>query len=87
VDEGLKGRGIGTRLMEAYCMNLDDSHLAAYLETETARNVRFYERFGFETVDRAEVLGTRTGSCGGTHADVGSKVSPPSSALLSSTQA
>jgi GNAT superfamily N-acetyltransferase len=57
VDEGLKGRGIGTRLMEAYCMHLDEAHLAAYLETETARNVRFYERFGFETVDHAEVLG------------------------------
>ena len=57
VDEGLKGRGIGTRLMEAYCMDLDEAHLAAYLETETARNVRFYERFGFETVDRAVVLG------------------------------
>jgi ribosomal protein S18 acetylase RimI-like enzyme len=57
VDEGLKGRGIGTRLMEAYCVQLDDARLAAYLETETARNVRFYERLGFETVDRVEVLG------------------------------
>ena len=57
VDEGLKGRGIGTRLMEAYCAQLDDAHVAAYLETETERNVRFYGRFGFETVDQAEVLG------------------------------
>jgi GNAT superfamily N-acetyltransferase len=57
VDEGLKGRGIGTRLLETYCGQLDESHLGAYLETETARNVRFYERFGFETIDRAEVLG------------------------------
>ena len=57
VDEGLKGRGIGTRLMEAYCAQLDEAHLAAYLETETPRNVRFYERFGFGTVGRADVLG------------------------------
>lgn len=56
VDEGLKGRGIGTRLMETYCTQLDGP---AYLETETARNVRFYERFGFEVVDEAEVLGHR----------------------------
>jgi ribosomal protein S18 acetylase RimI-like enzyme len=58
VDEGLKGRGIGTRLLETYCMQLDAVHLAAYLETETARNVRFYERFGFEVIDRADVLGS-----------------------------
>ena len=57
VDEGLKGRGIGTGLLNTYCGQLDAAHLAAYLETETARNVRFYERFGFETIDRAEVLG------------------------------
>jgi GNAT superfamily N-acetyltransferase len=57
VDEGLKGRGIGTRLLEAYCAQLDESHVAAYLETETARNVRLYERVGFETIGRAEVLG------------------------------
>jgi GNAT superfamily N-acetyltransferase len=57
VDEGLKGRGIGTRLLETYCKQLDAAHLAGYLETETARNVRFYERLGFEVVDRADVLG------------------------------
>ena len=57
VDDGIKGRGIGTRLMEAYCRHIDEAHLAAYLETETPRNVRFYERFGFEVVDRADVLG------------------------------
>jgi ribosomal protein S18 acetylase RimI-like enzyme len=57
VDEGLKGQGIGTRLMDAYCTHLDENQLNAYLETETARNVCFYERFGFKTVDRADVLG------------------------------
>jgi hypothetical protein len=41
-------------------MQLDAAHLAAYLETETARNVRFYERFGFEVIDRADVLGSPT---------------------------
>jgi hypothetical protein len=38
-------------------MQIDDAHVAAYLETETIRNVRFYERFGFETIGRANVLG------------------------------
>ena len=57
VDDGLKGQGIGTRLTETYCLQLDEAHLAGYLETETLRNVHFYERFGFETIERAEVLG------------------------------
>jgi ribosomal protein S18 acetylase RimI-like enzyme len=57
VDEGFRGQGIGTRLIGAYCMQIDDAHVAAYLETETIRNVRFYERFGFETIGRANVLG------------------------------
>ena len=29
----------------------------AYLENDTARNVCFYERYGFEVVGRDEVLG------------------------------
>jgi hypothetical protein len=29
----------------------------AYLKTEAARNVRLYERYGFEVVGRHEVLG------------------------------
>lgn len=29
----------------------------AYLKTDTARNVRFYERYGLEVVGRDEVLG------------------------------
>ena len=58
VDTHLQGQGIGTALMVEYCERLD--HLAAvgYLETDTAKNVTFYEKFGFEIVTEAAVLDT-----------------------------
>jgi len=58
VDLPLQGQGIGSALMEEYCARLD--HLAAvgYLETDNAKNVAFYEKFGFETVGKAPVLET-----------------------------
>ena len=52
VDEGLQRMGVGSRLMEVYCAQVD-----AYLETDKPGNVRFYERFGFEPVGEQEVLG------------------------------
>jgi ribosomal protein S18 acetylase RimI-like enzyme len=58
VDAHLQGQGIGTALMVEYCERLD--HLAAvgYLETDTAKNVTFYEKFGFEIVTEGLVLET-----------------------------
>ncbi|NIS79821.1 MAG: GNAT family N-acetyltransferase [Anaerolineales bacterium] len=49
--------GVGTRLMERYCKFVDKRNLAAYLEADKLKNVRFYERFGFITVDAIEILG------------------------------
>jgi ribosomal protein S18 acetylase RimI-like enzyme len=56
VDAHLQGRGIGCLLMKEYCARLDRLHVAGYLETDKDINVRFYERFGFETVASAPVL-------------------------------
>jgi GNAT superfamily N-acetyltransferase len=53
----VKGSGTGSELLEAFLELVDKHEGKAYLETDTARNVRFYERFGFETVGRDEVLG------------------------------
>lgn len=58
VDAGLQGIGVGSRLMEVYCAQLDASGEDAYLETDKPGNVRFYEWFGFEVVGEQEVLGT-----------------------------
>lgn len=53
----LKGRGIGTALLGAFLARVDEAGSVAYLETDTGRNARYYERFGFATVGRSEVLG------------------------------
>ena len=52
-----QARGVGSRLLKAFLELVDKHEGAAYLETDTARNVRFYERFGFEPAGRDEVLG------------------------------
>ena len=57
VDAHLQGRGVGGRLMQVFCAQMDAAGDDAYLETDKEINVRFYERFGFEVVDEEEVLG------------------------------
>jgi ribosomal protein S18 acetylase RimI-like enzyme len=52
-----QGRGIGRRLMDVYCDELDASGKAGYLETDRGANVAFYRRFEFETVREIVVLG------------------------------
>jgi len=57
VDRHLQGRGIGTALLEAFTMRMDELGTAAYLETDRPENVPFYERFGFQVVTDGQVLG------------------------------
>ncbi len=57
VDAHLQGRGTGSKLMRAFCERMDGAGEEAYLETDKEINVRFYERFGFEVVAEAQVLG------------------------------
>jgi GNAT superfamily N-acetyltransferase len=59
VDAPLRGVGLGSRLMQAFCDRMDQEGAVAYLETDRPENVGFYGRFAFEIVDSAVVLGTR----------------------------
>ncbi len=43
-----QGLGIGSRMLAAATARLDGAGTAAYLETQTERNVAFYRRHGFE---------------------------------------
>jgi ribosomal protein S18 acetylase RimI-like enzyme len=52
-----QGRGVGRRLMERYCEELDQAAAAGYLEIDRLENVDFYKRFGFRVVETAPVLG------------------------------
>jgi ribosomal protein S18 acetylase RimI-like enzyme len=47
VDEGAKGAGVGTALLEPGLRRADDDRTACYLETDSERNVRWYRRLGF----------------------------------------
>jgi len=58
VDADRQGTGIGTRLMNEYCSRVDATHTIGYLETDKASNVKFYEKFGFETIASTAVLAT-----------------------------
>ena len=57
VEPGLQGMGIGSQMMEEFARRMDRERAVAYLETDKLVNVRFYERFGFETLDEHVVLG------------------------------
>ena len=57
MDPELQGRRIGSEMMANCCSRLDSAHAAAYLETDKADNVRFYQKFGFTTIAEAKVLG------------------------------
>ena len=43
--------------MQSFCDRMDERNAVAYLETDKDVNVRFYNRFGFETIAEATVLG------------------------------
>jgi len=58
VDVYLQGHGVGSQLLAAFCVHVDEPRSVAYLETDKPENVHFYEKFGFVIVDKAMVLGT-----------------------------
>ncbi|MEZ5320094.1 MAG: GNAT family N-acetyltransferase [Vicinamibacterales bacterium] len=59
VDRHLQGRGIGTALLTEFAARMDALGATSYLETDKRGNVPFYERFGFQVVTDADVLGVR----------------------------
>ncbi|HEU4422411.1 MAG TPA: hypothetical protein VFR67_07700 [Pilimelia sp.] len=44
-------------IMREYCRRLDEAGDTGYLETDKAQNVRFYQRFRFDVIGAAPVLG------------------------------
>ena len=57
VDAHLQGMGVGSRMMQVFCAQMDAAREDAYLETDKPENACFYERFGFKVVGEQEVLG------------------------------
>lgn len=56
-DPPARGRGLGAALMAPVLARCDQERTPAYLESSKASNVPFYERHGFEVVERIEVPG------------------------------
>jgi ribosomal protein S18 acetylase RimI-like enzyme len=59
VDPELWGRGVGSRLLSAWLRLVDADGTPAYLETDEAANLRFYQRAGFDVVEEIWVVGVR----------------------------
>jgi GNAT superfamily N-acetyltransferase len=55
-----QGKGIGTQMMKFYCAFIDKDGTEAYHETDRARNVTFYQRFGFEVTGEETINGAKT---------------------------
>ena len=49
---GFQGQGLGGGLIEAVLDKADQSGVPTYLETFTPRNITFYNRIGYEVVER-----------------------------------
>lgn len=51
-----RGKGIGSRLMQRFCKEVDACSAKAYLETDLDENVRFYRKFGFEIISTSIIF-------------------------------
>lgn len=54
-----QGHGIGSKMMENFCAQLDANSEPAYLETDRLENVRFYEKFRFRVVGETDLFDIR----------------------------
>jgi ribosomal protein S18 acetylase RimI-like enzyme len=48
--------GVGTKLMECFCKEVDNCSARAYLETDLDENVLFYEKFGFKLISESSIF-------------------------------
>ena len=48
VEPGVQGLGVGRRMMDAVCQQLDVGGEIGWLETDKPQNVVFYRRHGFD---------------------------------------
>ncbi len=57
VDPASRRNGVGGRMVERFRELVNEEGEMAFLETDRRENVRFFEQFGFLTVDEAKVIG------------------------------
>jgi GNAT superfamily N-acetyltransferase len=54
-DPTMRGRGIGTALLQPVVQRCDTEGIPAYLESSKPENLPFYGRFGFEVTEQFEI--------------------------------
>ncbi len=54
-----QGVGVGSMLMERFCSEVDACMANAFLETDKDVNVKFYKKFGFETISESMIFGVK----------------------------
>jgi GNAT superfamily N-acetyltransferase len=52
-------QGVGSKIMQRVCEEVDELKAIAYLETDRERNVGLYSKFGFEVVDESMILNVK----------------------------
>jgi ribosomal protein S18 acetylase RimI-like enzyme len=52
-------QGVGSKLMQRVCAEVDELKAIAYLETDRERNVRLYSKFRFEVVGESMILNVK----------------------------
>ena len=52
-------QGVGSKLMQRVCAEVDELKAIAYLETDRERNVGLYSKFRFEVVDESMILNVK----------------------------
>jgi ribosomal protein S18 acetylase RimI-like enzyme len=57
VDPAFQGQGVGKALLGSLLEMADEDGPTTYLETDVDRNVTLYEKFGFQVIGQADVLG------------------------------
>lgn len=58
VDPSFQGKGFASKLMRAMLARIDSENLSALLETQDERNVKIYNKFGFEIVQEVTLPNT-----------------------------
>ena len=55
-----QGSGVGSMLMNRFCLEVDACRASAFLETDKNINVVFYEKFGFKTIAESMIFGVKS---------------------------
>lgn len=58
VAPSFQGQGYGGAMLKAMLARLDREEVPCFLETQSERNVTFYQRYGFRVVEKGEIPGT-----------------------------